>query len=74
MKGTGLVLLLALAACAAERPMTRAGATLDRTGSRVGDAVGRAAESTGSAVQRAGGWMRERTASDMRPRAGLEPE
>lgn len=56
------LLLLALAACAAERPMTRAGAALDRAGSRVGDAMGRAAQSTGAAVERAGDRLRDRSA------------
>lgn len=56
-----LLLLLALASCASERPMTRAGEALDRTGSRVGDAMGRAAQSTGAAVQRAGDRLRDRS-------------
>jgi hypothetical protein len=41
--------------------MTRAGEALDRTGSRVGDAMGRAAQSTGAAVQRAGDRLRDRS-------------
>jgi hypothetical protein len=42
--------------------MTRAGAALDRTGSRVGDALGRAAQNTGAAVERAGDRLRDRSA------------
>lgn len=62
MRAAPTALLLLLAACAAERPMTRAGEALDRTGSRVGDAMGRAAQSTGAAVARVGDRLRDRSA------------
>ena len=62
MRRVLLALPLLLAACAAERPMTRAGEALDRTGSRVGDAMGRAAQNTGAAVARAGDRLRDRSA------------
>ncbi|MDB5374061.1 MAG: hypothetical protein JWP04_2703 [Belnapia sp.] len=58
---TAILLILALAACEANRPATRAGETLDRAGSRTGEAVGRAANSTGAAIGRAGDWVRGRT-------------
>lgn len=53
--------LLCLAACESRRPMTRAGAAVDRAGTRTGEALDRAATDTGAALDRAGGWVHERT-------------
>ena len=71
MKAALPALLLLLAACEAERPMARAGEALDRTGTRVDDAMGRAAQNTGAAVQRAGDRLRDRSAP--LPPPGLSP-
>lgn len=49
-----LLACLLLAACESRGPAERAGAAIDRAGSRTGEAVGGAAERTGN-------WVRDRT-------------
>ncbi|MCW8086858.1 hypothetical protein [Sabulicella glaciei] len=56
-----LLVLLLISACESRQPGARAGAALDRAGTRTGDALGHAAQSTGAALDRAGDWMRDRT-------------
>ena len=53
--------MIRLAARESRRPMTEAGATVDRAGTRTGGALDRAATDTGAALGRAGTWARDRT-------------
>ncbi|APH58195.1 Hypothetical protein GbCGDNIH6_7329 [Granulibacter bethesdensis] len=49
--------LLGLTGCEREAPMQRAGAALDRAGTKTGEAVGTAADKTGKAMNNAGQWV-----------------